>query len=186
MRRKKTELAVEIIENKIMLIRGQKVILDRDLADLYGVETKYLNRQVRRNRERFPKEFMFQINAKEKKELVTFWHRFESLKHSTGKPLAFTEHGALMVASILNSPKAVSISIFVVKAFIKIREILSTHKNIALKLKELEKRIDDSDSQVRVLLEAINEMLVPPEPPKKEFGFRIGEKHYEYKTKRSD
>jgi selenocysteine-specific translation elongation factor len=103
---KKNLIAIpsEMIQKSILLIRGQKVILDRDLARLYEVETKYLNRQVRRNRERFPPNFMLQLTQKEKKELVTNWHQFEILKHSYRQPYAFTEHGIAMLASVLNSP----------------------------------------------------------------------------------
>lgn len=174
--KRKMSSAIVLIENKILLVRNQKVILDRDLAELYGVETKYLNRQVRRNKDRFPKEFMFQLMAKEKKELVTNWRRFETMKHTTTKPYAFTEHGALMVAAVLNSPKAITVSIFIVKVFIKIREILSTHLEIAEKLAELEKRIDTNDSQITALFDTITDMLEPPAPPKKQFGFQIQEK----------
>ncbi|MFA6025484.1 MAG: ORF6N domain-containing protein, partial [Ignavibacteriaceae bacterium] len=111
-------LPTERIESKILLIRGQKVILDRDLAELYGVETKNLNRQVKRNPERFPSEFMFQLTLSEKIELVTDWHRFNSLKHSTVLPFAFTEYGALMLASVLNSQRAIEAGSYVLGAFV--------------------------------------------------------------------
>ena len=104
----------EIIEQRIFLIREQKVMIDRDLAELFGVETKYLNRQVKRNIERFPKEFMFQLTKKEKNELVTNWHRFASLKHSSYPPFVFTEHGVAMLASVLNSKSAIKMSIHIV------------------------------------------------------------------------
>ena len=116
-------IQLDMIESKILLIRGKKVMLDRDLAELYGVETKNLNRQVKRNKERFPVEFMFQLTKEEKNELVTNWHRFNSLKHSTSLPHAFTEHGTVMLASVLNSQRAIETSILVVQAFIKLREL---------------------------------------------------------------
>ncbi|MFH1709807.1 MAG: ORF6N domain-containing protein [bacterium] len=131
----------EAIETRIFLIRGQKVMLDRDLAELYGVETKYLNRQVRRNLERFPDEFMFLLSEQEKEELVTNWHRFKPLKHSTSLPLAFTEHGVAMLASVLNSESAIKISIFIIKAFVRLRRVLSAHKELARKLEQLEQRV---------------------------------------------
>src|SRR3989338_7848182 len=107
-------IPLEKIEQRIFLIRSHKVMLDRDLAELYGVETKYLNRQVRRNINRFPEIFMFRLDRKEKAELVTKWHRFEKIKHSSSLPYAFTEHGVAMLASVLNSEAAIQISIYIV------------------------------------------------------------------------
>ncbi len=104
-------LQQQAIEDKIFILRRQRVMLDKDLAELYGVQTKYLNRQMRRNRERFPEEFMFQLTRKEKEELVTNWHRFKMWRHSASLPFAFTEHGVAMLASILNSERAVKVSI---------------------------------------------------------------------------
>jgi phage regulator Rha-like protein len=173
----------ERIENRIFLLRGQRVILDRDLAELYGVETKNLNRQVKRNPERFPSEFMFQLTHSEKKELVTNWHRFNSLKHSTVLPFAFTEYGALMLASVLNSQRAIEASIFVVQAFVKLREILSTHKELAQKLKELEYKIETHDEQITAIFEAINQLLAPPPAPKRKIGFEVREKGVKYGRK---
>lgn len=170
----------EQIENKILLLRGQRVMLDRDLAELYGVETKNLNRQVKRNPERFPSEFMFQLTISEKNELVTNWHRFNSLKHSTVLPFAFTEYGALMLASVLNSPGAIEASIYVVRAFVKLREILSTHKELAQKLKELEYKIETHDEQITAIFEAINQLLAPPPATKRKIGFEVREKRVRY------
>ena len=173
-------IVVESVEDKILLIRGQKVMLDRDLAELYGVETKNLNRQVKRNLERFPKEFMFQLTLEEKNELVTNWHRFNSLKHSSSLPYVFTEHGAVMLASVLNSVKAVEASIYVVRAFIRLREILLTHKELAVKLKELELKLETHDEQISAVMEAINQLLKPQEPTKRKFGFYVKEKKVNY------
>ena len=125
----------EKIESRIFLIRGQRVMLDRDLADLYGVETKYLNRQVKRNIDRFPKEFSFQLTAEEKMEVVTNWHHLTALKFSRTLPYAFTEHGVAMLATILKSERAVKISIHIVKTFIRLKEFISTHKELAQKIK---------------------------------------------------
>lgn len=132
----------EVIQQRIFLIRGRKVMIDRDLAELYGVETKYLNRQVKRNIKRFPEEFVFQLKEKEKNELVTICHRFETMKHSSALPYAFTEHGVAMLASVLNSERAIKASIHIIETFVKLREMISTHKDLKRKLGELEKRIE--------------------------------------------
>ncbi|MFA6598812.1 MAG: ORF6N domain-containing protein [Ignavibacteriaceae bacterium] len=173
----------ERIENKILLIREQRVMLDRDLAELYGVETKNLNRQVKRNPERFPSEFMFQLTLSEKTELVTNWHRFNALKHSTVLPFAFTEYGALMLASVLNSPRAIEASVFVVRAFVHLKEMLLTHKELAQKLKELEYKIETHDEQITAIFEAINQLLTPPPAPKRKIGFEVKEKKVKYGAK---
>jgi len=160
-----------LIENNIFLIRGQKIMIDRDLAKLYGVETKYLNRQVKRNIGRFPGEFMFQLNPEEKNELVTKCHRFETMKHSSVLPYAFTEHGVAMLASVLKSETAVKISIQIIKVFIKLKQILSTHKELAYKLAELERKIEKHDTQIQTIFEAIRQLMSIPEKPKRRIGF---------------
>lgn len=177
---KKEIIPIEAIKSKILIIREQRVMLDRDLAELYGVETKYLNRQVKRNIQRFPDEFMFQLTLDEKNELVTNLHRFKTLKHSTSLPFAFTEHGAVMLASVLNSPRAVATSILVVRAFIRLREILVTHKELAQRLKELELKIETHDEQIISILEAINQLLAPPQMEKRKMGFEVKEKGSRY------
>jgi hypothetical protein len=166
-----TLLPIDAIEQKILLIRGQKVMLDRDLAELYNVETKYLNRQVKRNRGRFPEEFMFQLTTWEKNELVTNWHRLALLKHSTSLPYAFTEHGVAMLASVLNSAQAVRMSLIIVKTFVRMREIVSTHKELIQKLKLLEMRIDRHDESIQSIMEAIRQLVSTPEKPKRRIGF---------------
>jgi len=173
-----------LIESKILIIREQKVMLDRDLSDLFGVETKYLNRQVKRNIERFPSEFMFQLTVGEKKELVTKWHRFNALKHSSSLPFAFTEHGAIMLASVLNSKRAVEASVYVVRAFVRLREILSTHKELAQKLKELESKFEGHDEQIREIIEAINQLLILAEKPKRQIGFQVKESKQKYSSRK--
>jgi len=162
----------EMVEKRIFLIRSQKVMIDRDLAELYGVETKYLNRQVKNNIGRFPKEFMFRLTVKEKNELVTFCHRFETMKHSVSLPRAFTEHGVAMLASVLNNERAIKISIVIMKTFIKLREILSAHKELAHKLNELEKKVEGHDVEIQNIFQAIRQLMAPPpEPPKRRIGF---------------
>jgi phage regulator Rha-like protein len=162
----------EIIEQRIFLMRGHKIMVDRDLAELYGVETKNLNRQVKRNIERFPEEFMFQLNKSERDELVTNWHRFKTMKHSVTLPYAFTEHGVAMLASVLNSKRAVKISISIIKTFVRLRQIISTHKELAQKLAELERKTEKHDEALHSIFEAIRELMSPPlEKSKKQIGF---------------
>ncbi len=167
----------EVIESRILLIRRQKVMLDSDLAELYGVTTKRLNEQVKRNRGRFPEAFMFQLNSEEKAQVVANCDHLAKLKFSATLPYAFTEHGALMVASILNTPRAIEISIFVVKAFVKLREMISTNKDLARRLDDLEKKYD---GQFQVVFEAIRALMAPPVKPKRKIGFDLKEKQAGY------
>lgn len=160
-----------IIETKILTIRGRRVILDHDLAKLYGVETKYLNRQVRRNLKRFPEEFMFRLNGPEKEELVTNWHQFERLKHSYSMPYAFTEHGVAMLSSVLNSETAIKISIHIIETFIRLRKVLSNHIELSEKLARLEGKVNKHDKDILSIIETIRELIRPSEKPKREIGF---------------
>ncbi|HED37638.1 MAG TPA: ORF6N domain-containing protein [Ignavibacteria bacterium] len=165
-------IPVEVVENKILMIRSQKVILDFHLAKLYNVETKILNKAVARNIDRFPVDFMFRLTQKEWNSL-----RFHFGTSNSGRggrrylPFAFTEHGALMVASVLSSPAAVKISILVVRAFVRLREILAANKELAQKLKELELKTESHDKQITAIFDAINQLLAPPPVTKKKMGF---------------
>jgi phage regulator Rha-like protein len=168
----------EKIENRILLVRGRRIILDTDLAELYGVMTKRLNEQVKRNRKRFPEDFMFQLSMKEKSELVANCDRFANLKHSSSMPYAFTEHGAMMTANILNSEKAIDISVFIVRAFVRIREMLETSAKFAAKLKELEDRMDMHDENTIVVMSTLRKLLndsaaKAPLPAKQKIGFPV-------------
>lgn len=161
------------IEQCILLIRGQKVILDSDLALLYGVEVRRLNQQVRRNMERFPEDFMFQLTDAEAERLRL---QFATSKKGRGGrrylPYVFTEHGAIMAASVLNTPQAVKVSVFVVRAFVKLRGAIAAHKELAAKLAELESRVQEHDENIRALVEAIRGLMEPPpDPPRKPIGF---------------
>jgi ORF6N domain. len=158
----------EQIEGMILWIRGQKVMLDADLAKVYGVTTKRLNQQVRRNWDRFPPDFMFQLTQEEKDEVVAKCNLLKNIRYSNTLPLVFTEHGAVMLASILNSPIAVQASIHVVRAFVRLREILATHKDLALKLEEMEKKYD---SQFQVVFSAIRQLMEPPRKETRKIGF---------------
>jgi len=161
---------IEHIASKIYLIRFRKVMLDRDLAEVYGVETKQLKRAVRRNISRFPKDFMFELTMDELENL-----RCQIGTSSWGgvryPPMAFTEHGAIMVASILNSQRAIDASIKVVRAFVQLREMLSTHKDLAIKLGELEKKLTEHDEQFALVFDAIRQLLAPEDKPPRKIGF---------------
>jgi len=162
----------EQIEQRILVIRGHRVMLDSDLSILYGVTTKRLNEQVKRNRHRFPEDFMFQLTSQEKGEVVAKCDHLKKLKFSPAKPFAFTEHGAVMVASVLNSERAVEVSIYVVRAFVKLREMLGTQKALAQKLADLERQVASHDSHIRSLFEAIRQLMEPPAPRSRRIGFK--------------
>ena len=164
---------LERVERAILLIRGQKVILDADLAALYGVTTKRLNQQVKRNRDRFPEDFMFQLTQAEKAEVVANCDHLSQLKFSPSFPYAFTEHGAIMAASVLNTPRAIEASIFVVRAFVELREMLATHKELAQKLMDLERRLEDHDDHIQTIFDAIRRLMTQPEKFKKVYPVKF-------------
>lgn len=164
----------ERIVQGILMFRGQKVMLDADLADLYGVATKRLNEQVKRNRERFPDDFMFQLTAAEKEQVVANCDHLAHLKFSPALPNAFTEHGAIMAASVLNTPRAVEMSVYVVRTFVRLRQMLASNAELARKLATLERKYD---SQFKVVFDAIRALMTPAEPKKKRpIGFGPWEK----------
>jgi ORF6N domain len=150
-------------------------MLDADLATLYGVPTKRLNEQVKRNARRFPADFVFQLTRAERDEVVANCDHLQRLRFSPTMPFAFTEHGALMAASVLNTPRAVDVSLYVVRAFVELRETLATHKELAKRLDELESRLERKlaihDQAITGIMEAIRQLMAPPEPTKKR---RIG------------
>jgi hypothetical protein len=163
------------IESNILIIRGKKVMMDRDLAKLYGVPTKALNQAVKRNKGRFPPDFMFELNKSGKNELVTNCDRFKTLKHSTSFPYAFTEPGVAMLSSVLNSEVAIHVNIQIIRTFIRLREMISTHKELAQKLNQLERRMEKKDEEISAIFEVIRELMTSPEPPekpRKKIGFR--------------
>lgn len=176
----KTQLALvppDRIDRLILLIRAQRVMLDADLAALYGVPTKALNQAVKRNASRFPEDFCFQLTPLERDEVVTNCDHLERLKFSPVCPYAFTEHGAIMAASVLSSPQAVAISILVVRAFVRLRYILATHKDLARRIAALERQFtdksDEHEAHIRQIYALIEELMNPPAPPKKgRIGFR--------------
>jgi hypothetical protein len=168
-------IPTERLDSAILEIRGERVMLDYDLAAVYGVTTKALNQAVKRNRDRFPEDFMFELTLDEKDELVTDCDRLAALKHSSSIPYAFTEHGAVMLASILKSRRAVEVSVFVVRAFIRMRRMLADQRRFALKLAELESKLAAHDRNFQVVFAAIKQLMQPPEPKKKRIGFVTGD-----------
>ena len=155
------------IESRILLIRGQKVMLDADLAELYGVATKALNQAVKRNVERFPEDFMFQLTNTEKSEVVTNCDHLAKLKFSPALPHAFTEHGALMLGNVLKSERAIEMSLMVVRAFVHLRELVSGHKELAQKLSQLERKVGAHDKAIAEIINAIRGLTTPQEPGRK-------------------
>jgi len=158
----------ERIVNAILFIRGQKVMLDRDLATLYGVQTRRLNEQVKRNIDRFPSDFMFQLTIEEKAEVIANCDHLKSLKFSRTNPHAFTEHGVAMLASILNTAMAIQTSIIVVRVFIQLRKLLATHEELIQKINHLEQQYD---ANFRIVFEALKQLIDEPNPPRRQIGF---------------
>jgi hypothetical protein len=162
------------IERRIFTIRGQRVMLDADLAELFGVPTRRLNEQIKRNLERFPNDFMFQLAREEKEEVVANCDHLHRLKFSPALPHALTEHGAIMAANVLNSPQAIHASVYIVRAFVRMREVIAEHKEIARMVNEHERRLNDQDE---VIISIVDEMRRPqptlqPAKPKRKIGFR--------------
>ena len=180
-------LPVERIERSILLIRGQKVMLDRDLAQLYGVETRALNQAVRRNIDRFPEDFMFRLTREEIMRISQFVTSsghpgVKTLKFSKNV-MAFTEHGVAMLSSVLNSPRAVQVNIQIMRTFAKLREIISQHKDLARRLDDLERKYN---AQFKVVFDAIRQLMEPqePEPRKRRIGFMVKERRAPYKAQK--
>ncbi|MFZ3089763.1 MAG: ORF6N domain-containing protein [Nitrospirota bacterium] len=174
---------IEVIEKKIYLIRGHKVMLSMQLAELYGVETRVLNQAVKRNIHRFPEDFMFQINESEAEQLVS-QNVIPHKKYFGGSlPYAFTEQGVAMLSSILNSEQAIKINIAIMRAFVKLREMLSTSKELAYKFAELERKIERHDEEIKAIFDAIRQLMAPPpETKKKKIGFVVRERSARYRT----
>ena len=171
----------QVIERRILLIRGHKVMLDSDLSELYGVPTKRLNEQVRRNLQRFPSDFMFQLIGSEAEVLRS---QFATLKSGRGKhrkylPYAFTEQGVAMLSTVLNSDRAIEVNIEIMRTFVRLRKMIATHKHLARKLEELEKKYD---SHFKVVFDAIRQLMAAPEPKEKKIGFRAREREARYKV----
>ena len=171
------------IESSIILVRGQRVILASDLARIYGVETRVLNQAVKQNIQRFPDDFVFRVSRKEGEEI--FRSRSQSVILKRGQnikylPYAFTEHGAIMAANVINSTRAVQMSVFVVRAFVRLRQMVATHKELAAKLAELERTVADQDGHIKALFQAVRQLMTPPEPKKRKIGFLVKERAARY------
>lgn len=171
---KRGGVAIPAVESRIFFLRHQRVILDTDIAELYGVPVRILNQQIKRNRARFPADFVFQLTAREHAALRS---QIATSKKGRGgrryTPYAFTEHGAIMAATVLNSERAVQMSVFVVRAFVRLREMLATNRRLAGKIYELENRLDTHDSVIQDLIEAIKELMTPEEPSRVRIGFQL-------------
>jgi hypothetical protein len=163
-------IPIEIVEQKIFMIRGHKVMIDRDLASLYGVETRVLNQAVRRNIDRFPEDFMFSLTRQEIMDLSQLVIS-SKIKHSPNV-FAFTEQGVSMPSSVLKSKRAVKVNIQIMRAFVKLRQILSTNKELVHKLSQLERKTEKHDTEIQAIFKAIRQLMIPPEKPKSRIGFR--------------
>lgn len=161
-----TKIPDEIIINKIIVLRDVKVMIDKDLAELYGITTKQLNQQVKRNIKRFPEDFMFQINQEEKDDIISSFKHLNSLKFSTSLPYVFTEHGAVMLASIINSDKAIAVNIQVVRVFIQIRQALADNTDMRLEIEKIRKKTDNNTKNIEMVFQYLDELLDKRENPK--------------------
>ncbi|OGR81996.1 MAG: hypothetical protein A3J74_01900 [Elusimicrobia bacterium RIFCSPHIGHO2_02_FULL_57_9] len=167
-------IPAETIEQRIFLIRGHRVMIDRHLAELYGVTTMALNQAVKRNRERFPEDFMFRLTKAERDELITICDNLRPLKFSPALPNAFTENGVAMLSSVLRSKRAILVNIQVMRTFTRLRQLISTHKELARKIESLERSIKSHDHQIEAIFEAIRGLMNPSESGRKIIGFRHG------------
>ena len=196
-------IPVELLARTILVLRGQKVLLDADLARLYGVSTKVLNQAVKRNPERFPEDFMFQLTIEEAQNLafqtarsdqgegheevrsrsqIVTLKRGQNIKY---RPFAFTEQGVAMLSSVLRSERAVKVNIAIMRAFVQLREALETNSALARKFTELEKRVGKHDDEIGAIIEAIRQLMAPPAKKKREIGFHVRERAARYRTRKN-
>jgi hypothetical protein len=172
------------IESLILSVRGKRVMLDSVLARLYGVTTARLNEQVKRNQKRFPPDFMFSLTRQELTALIS---QNATSKRRGGRrklPNVFTEHGAIMAANVLNNRQAIDVSVFVVRAFVRLREMAAVNRGVAAKLEELDRKVAGHDEAIRSLVQAIRQLMGPPEKPPRSIGFRVEERRPRYRVKR--
>ena len=161
------------IEKRILVIRGHRVLLDADLAELYGVTTGQLNQQVKRNRLKFPADFMFQLTQDEKEEVITKCYNLNKIRFSAHLPYAFTEHGVVMAANLLSSEKAVETSVYIVRAFVKMRQALMMNRKLAEKISELEAKVEIHDEEIKTLFDTLRNLLAPVLPKnRKKIGLK--------------
>ena len=177
----KEVISIERIARAILVIRREKVMLDSDLAALYGVTTGNLNKAVKRNAERFPTDFMFQLDAEEVANLK-FQFGISSWGGRRRRPYAFTEQAVAMLSSVLNSERALKVNIAIMRAFVKLRETLDTNRQLARKFAELEQRVGKHDEEISAILEAIRQLMAPTEKPRREIGFHVRERTGRYRA----
>ena len=177
-------IPVERIARAILVLRGEKVMMDSDLAALYGVATGHLNRAVKRNRSRFPVDFMFELAAEEVANLkcqigISSWGG-----RRRARPHAFTEHGIAMLSGVLNSKRAIKVNIAIMRAFVRLRQVIDTNRELAQRFSELEQRVGNHDEEIAAILEAIRQLMTPPEKPRREIGFHVREKTARYRIRK--
>jgi ORF6N domain len=177
-------IPVARIARAILLLRGEKVMLDSDLAALYGVATGHLNRAVKRNRSRFPADFMFELTAEEVANLkcqigISSWGG-----RRRARPHVFTEHGIAMLSGVLNSKRAIKVNIAIMRAFVRLRQVIDTNRELAQRFSELEQRVGKHDEEIAAILEAIRQLMTPPEKPRREIGFHVREKTARYRIRK--
>jgi len=173
---KRALVKVSDIERRILLVRGEKVIVDADLAEFYGVPTKRLNEQVKRNKDRFPGDFLFQLTPGEKSEVVAVCDHLSNLKYSKVPPRVFTEHGAIMAANVVNSSRAVGMSVFVVRAFVRLRRTIADHAELASRISKVERRLAGHDEDIKSLIKLVKGLISPePVPKRRRIGFARGD-----------
>ena len=170
---------IELIQSKIVVLRDEKVMLDKDLAELYSVETKQLKRAVRRNIDRFPADFMFELTREEYNSLRSHFGT-SSWGGTRYLPMAFTEQGVAMLSSVLNSKRAIEVNIAIMRVFVQLRKITSSQKQLARKFQEIEARLEDHDESIQAIFEAIQQLMTPPEKPRKRIGFEVKEPKSRY------
>ena len=183
-RMSKVIIPIERVGQSIRWFRGQKVLLDSDLAALYGVTTGNLNKAVSRNRDRFPSDFMFHLSAEEAEDLIFQIGRSKGRGGRRHRPYAFTEQGIAMLSSILNSDRAIRVNIAIMRAFVKLRQMLETNRELARKFSELEQRVGKHDEEITAILEAIRQLIAPPKKARREIGFHVREKAPRYRVRK--
>jgi hypothetical protein len=176
-------IPIERIAQAILVLRNQRVMLDYDLALLYGVETRALKQAVRRNPDRFPRDFMFELSEQEIDMVVSQFVTPDRRKFGGAKPMAFTEQGIAMLSSVLNSERAVKVNIAIMRAFVKLRQTLDTNRELAQQFSDLERRVGKHDEEISAILEAIRQLMAAPEKPRREIGFHVREKAGRYRVR---
>lgn len=180
----KAVIPIERIASAILMLRDQRVMLDYDLAVLYGVETRALKQAVRRNPDRFPNDFMFELSEQEIDTVVSQFVIPDRRRFGGAKPMAFTEQGIAMLSSVLNSERAIKVNIAIMRAFVKLREMLETNRELARKFSELEQRVGKHDEEIAAILEAIRQLIAPPKKTRREIGFHVREKAARYRVRK--